>query len=295
MNLLKNLEKRLIKRNNYDFVVGSSDPWFGILGRIYAKKFKIRYIYDMQDHYHDYFTYKIPFLKYLDKEAVKDADIVLTVSDSLNGYVKKFRKKPTFTIQNGIELSQFKKIDRKIARKVLKLPPGKIIIYVGEISKFKGVHMLVDAFIEVKTVIPDAYLLLSGKILDNIDIKQDAIIYEKYPKRKEVLFALKAADVAVLPNVRNVLTEYGFPYKLLEYMAAGLPVVATKLGDASTILSRYDNLLCNPDDKYDLAEKLIYALKHGKKINYHEILKNLTWESLSKKLDTIIRKVSKKK
>ena len=41
--------------------------------------------------------------------------------------------------------------------------------------------------------------------------------------------ALSAADVAVLPNINNEFSRYCFPYKLVEYMAAYFPIVATKV------------------------------------------------------------------
>ena len=286
--LLKNL-KKIIKKNNYDYIVGSTDPLLGILGHRYAKKFNIKYVYDMQDEYSCYDSYKIPFVKYLDKKAVKDSDIVLTVSESLNTHVKSFRKKPTCTIQNGIDLKAFKRMDKTKARKILKLPKGKIIIYVGEISKFKGVDILIEAFKEVKKTIPDGYLLLSGKILDNIDVKQDSIIYEEYPKRDDVITALNAADVAVLPNRKNAFSQYCFPYKLAEYMATGIPIVATEIGDSAIILPKA-GYLCKPDNEHDMAEKLIYAIKKNKKVSYSRVLRNLAWEALSKKLNKIIIK-----
>ena len=286
---LKDL-KDIIKKNNYDCIVGSTDPLLGILGHVYAKKFNIKYIYDMQDEYSCYASYKMPFIEYLDRKAIKNSDIVLTVSESLNRYVRKFRKKPTYTIQNGINLSAFKKIEKKKARKILKLPKGKIIIYVGEISKLKGVDILIKAFQEIKKTVPDSYLLLSGTVSDNINVNQDSIIYKKYPKRDEIILALNAADVGVLPNKKNIFSEYCFPYKLAEYLAVSLPVVATSLGDASIMLSKFRNSLCRPNDWRDMAEKLIYAIKKNKKVNYSSLLRTLAWEGLSKKLNRIITK-----
>ena len=72
-------------------------------------------------------------------------------------------------------------------------------------------------------------------------------------------------------------------------MAAGLPIVATKVGDASSILSKHNKLLCEPNNKKDMAEKLIYALKSSKKPDYRNALKKLTWQNLAKKLDDTIR------
>ena len=74
-------------------------------------------------------------------------------------------------------------------------------------------------------------------------------------------------------------------------MATGLPIIATSIGDSSSILPKYNGTLCRPDDKNDMAEKLIYALKSNRsnrKINYGKLLKNMAWKNLAKKLDKVI-------
>jgi teichuronic acid biosynthesis glycosyltransferase TuaC len=279
--------KKMIKKNKYELMIGSTEPLLGIIGHQYAKKFGIRYIYDLQDDYSSYDSYKIPFVRHLDKKTVKDSDIVMTVSESLKKKITRYRKKSTITIQNGIDLKEFKKISKAKARKILRLPKGKIIVYIGEISRLKGGDILIDAFEELKKDIPDANLLLSGKILDDIDVKRKGVIYKQYSKRSEIIMALNASDVGTIPNRENTFSKYCFPNKLPEYMAANLPIVASDLGDTSAILSK-SGYLCKPNDKYDLAEKLIYALKGGKMKNYKNLLKALTWKSLAEKLEKAI-------
>lgn len=278
----------MVKKEKYDYIIGTTDPLLGILGFYISKKHSTKYIYDIQDEYSCYASYRIPFVKWLDKKAVIVSDIVITVSDSLRKSVTAYRKKPTFTIQNGIDLSSFKNKNKK-SRKKLGLPDGKIIIYVGEISKFKGVDILVDAFSEVKKSLPNSFLLLSGPVVD-VDIKKEGIIYRKFPLRKQVIEALSIADVAVLPNIRNKFSEYCFPYKLSEYMAAGIPIVATEVGDASSILSDFKDSLCKPNDKYDMAAKISKSLLSSAKPDYGKILEKLEWKSLSKKLLKIMKK-----
>ena len=48
----------------------------------------------------------------------------------------------------------------------------------------------------------------------------------------------KAFDVALLPFVKNALTEHANPLKLREYLAAGLPVVSTDIPEAVAIADR---------------------------------------------------------
>jgi glycosyltransferase involved in cell wall biosynthesis len=57
----------------------------------------------------------------------------------------------------------------------------------------------------------------------------------------------KAFDVALLPFVKNALTENANPLKLREYLAAGLPVVSTDIPEAAALADRGVYLADGPD------------------------------------------------
>lgn len=287
-SFLKKLDL-LLSAKDYDIIVASTTPILGIIGYFYAKKYKIRFVYDLQDSFEMYDEYKIPFLKQLDKYITKSSDIIICNGQTLKNYVKRFRKKPTYVIENGIEKNLFKPLDKIECRKKLKLPlQAKIIAYVGHISRMQGFHILLEAFDKIRKDYPDSYLLISGKVEKDIDIKHKNVIFEPLPKREQVVMAINSSDVAVIPNPRNSFTEYCFPYKLIEYMACKAPIVATDVGNVSLLLKKYKGSLCKPDDADDLSEKLIAKLENYKRVDYSKILKNLGWRVLAKKLDKII-------
>src|SRR3989338_9161559 len=260
--------KQLIKNEKYDVIVAATDPLIGILSHHFSKKYKIPFVYDLQDNFEIYSAYKIPFVKYFDRKAVKNADIVFAVSENLKWLVSEFRKNPVYVVQNGVDLSLFKKIDKKSARKKLGLPlNARIVIYVGEISKTKGANIMLDAFEKARKIIPGTYLLLSGKVQKGINIKKENIIFKELRERSDVVTALNSADVALIPNLDSPFSRYCFPYKALEYMAMGLPIVATDVGDVSLMLKKYPNSLCRPNDANDMAEKIISKLKKSGKVN----------------------------
>lgn len=286
---------KIIKNGKYDAIIASTEPLIGILGHYYSKKYKIPFVYDLQDNFETYDTYKLPFVSYFDKKAVKEADAVITVSNSLKEYIsriRKIRKDNIYVIENGIDLRLFKEIDRSIARKKLRLPlKSKIIVYVGHLEKIKGAEILLKSFEKIREKYPDACLLISGKVDKSVDINKKNIIYRKLPKRQDVVSAINAADVAVLPNPSNDFTKYCFPYKIVEYMACNVPIVATAVGDVSLLLKKYEGSLCKPDDCKDLAEKVILKLKESKKIDYSNELKKLRWDVLANKLELILGSV----
>ena len=281
--------KKLIRKEKYDIVVATSDPLIGILGNIISKKFNMPLIYDLQDNFETYGSYKFPFVPYFHKKAVEEADIVLAVSESLKGYVLKTRKKPTYVVQNGINLDLFRPIDREIARKRLKLPlKSKIIAYIGHLEKSKGANVLLDAFSKVRQDFPDTYLLLSGEIEKGINIRKKNIIFRAFPKREDVVLGINSSDVAVVPNTANEFTKYCFPYKLVEYMACNAHIVATDIGDVSLMLKKYKGSLAAPDDSEELSEKIMLKFEDSKNPDYRKDIKEFDWKVLSKKLNIIL-------
>ena len=285
---LGKLNSMLIE-NNYDVLVASTSPLLGIIGYYYSRKRKIKMVYDLQDSFDAYDEYKIPFVKQIDKYVTKNADVVICVSHSLRNSVKKFRKKPIFIVENGIEKELFRPMEKTKCRKNLRLPLNKkIIVYIGQIAEIKGFSILIAAFDRVRKKIPNAYLLISGQI-DKVDAKHENVIYETLPERMQVAMAINAADVAVIPNPRNDFTEYCFPYKLVEYMACNVPIVATDVGDVSLMLKKYKGSLCKPNDSRDLSEKIIAKIKKYQRVDYAKSIRNFGWGVLAERLDNILQ------
>ncbi len=284
----------LIKAENYDIIVASTSPIIGIIAYRYSRRHNIPMLYDLQDSFAAYDEYKIPFMGIIDKNIIKKSDLVICVSESLRKKIFSFRKKSMYVIQNGIEKSLFKPIDMDTARKKLRLPlKSKIIVYIGHLETLKGANILLDSFNKVRGFYPDSYLLLSGKIEKGIDINQKNIIFREFPKREDIVLAINSADVAVIPNTANEFSKYCFPYKLAEYMACKVPIVATHIGDVSLMLKKYPGSLCRPD-AYDMATKIIGKLKRYERVGYAKELKGLDWKVLSKKLNKIIKTSVKK-
>lgn len=290
INLFKSLSS-IVKQEKYDVIVATTDPIIGILCYKISKKYNIPLIYDLQDNFESYDSYKMPFVGKLDRKVLKEADVVLAVSKTLKGHILKIRKKPIYVINNGIEADLVKPINKNIARKKLSLPlKSKIIVFIGHLEKLKGGLLLLNAFKIVREKIPNCYLLISGKVEQGMNIKQKNIIFRDFPKREEVVLGINSADAAILPNPVNNFTKYCFPYKLVEYMACGVPIVATGIGDVSLVLKKYPGSLCMPNDAKDLAEKIIMQLGKGRKVNYGEEVWSRNWSALAGKMDKILAK-----
>jgi glycosyltransferase involved in cell wall biosynthesis len=80
----------------------------------------------------------------------------------------------------------------------------------------------------------------------------------------EVSSYLKAANVLILPHSGKVAesAKYTCPIKLFEYMAAGVPIVATELPAIKEVISHGENgWLVQPDNPTALAEGIRHLLE----------------------------------
>jgi glycosyltransferase involved in cell wall biosynthesis len=190
-----------------------------------------------------------------------------------------------YTIYNGVNIDRFvSKQDGKLRD----LSKTRNILYVGRISPEKGIHILIDAFKTILADHPHTTLNIVGpnslapkQFID--PLKQDSLLenlqafyssskkYEQYLKKIALpdkmsnisfhgvipnfkLFDFyHEADVFVFPSVWH--EPFGIP--LVEAMAAGIPVVATRGGAFSEIVNDGKaGILVNRGDENSLAKAI---------------------------------------
>lgn len=138
-------------------------------------------------------------------------------------------------IPNGIDTTCFASaaVERKAVRGQLDLRDDQVaIVCVANLIAYKGHLDLIDAFAIVRRAEPGSRLFLIGAdrgegaaLNERMKVLgvADGVVELGY--RSDVASLLAAMDIAVLPS-----HEEGLSNALLEYLAAGLPVVATAVG-----------------------------------------------------------------
>jgi L-malate glycosyltransferase len=166
-------------------------------------------------------------------------------------------------IHNGLDIDRFARgrADRGI------LFPGfqdaKIIVLVGNMhSDVKGHPALIHAAPAILQQIPSALFVLAGDGAQRERFEEQARALGVSHRfvflglRDDIAKILASCDMAVLPSKAE-----GFSNALLEYMAAGLPVVATRVGGNSEIIEDNETgLLVPPEDGPSLAAAVIRLL-----------------------------------
>ena len=99
---------------------------------------------------------------------------------------------------------------------------------------------------------------------------------------------LKAFDVAMMPFALNDSTKYISPTKTLEYMAAGKPIISTRIKDVERDYSRCVTIIDSVDE---FCSALVYMNENSftQVVDYSEILANTSWDSTASKMETIIK------
>lgn len=166
------------------------------------------------------------------------------------------------------------RVSGKHVRKELSLDNDPVILYCGNWTPWKGVDLLLDSVKKVTQEIPDAKLLLAfgepiGWHLENrllIEKKIKDLGIESNIIRigfaDEIWRVMAACDVFVAP-FRDTLEVADIPLAILEAMACGKAVVATRVGGIPEIIRHSENgFLVRPNDTIELAGALCSLLKN---------------------------------
>lgn len=246
-----------------------------------------------------YFPWK--FKKIISKIVLNSAGAVVVLTEDMRNELKKNFKKDILVLPNGVDLEKFKGFSKKILRDKLKIPlDKKVILFAGELKKVKGSEYLIEAFKKVSENNSETRLILVGdgserEKLENIAKKigiEERINFIGRVSNQGVLEYMAAADIFVLPSLSE-----GFPLVVLEAMASGLPIVATKVRGISEILKDNENgFLVSSENSEQLFEKIMVLLENDMLIErMSDYNKNkaeeYNWENVVRKIEEIYLRV----
>ncbi len=176
------------------------------------------------------------------------------------------------------------------------------IVYHGTIARRLGLDLAVRAFAKAAESCPGARFEIfgdgdAGQQLEEQILAsgaQDKIHFSrKFFRVDAIAQMIQGASVGLVPNRRDVATDYMLPVKLLEYVHLGIPVIAPRLlaiqyyfredqvayyepGDVDELANCIRRLYANADERAELALKS------------SEFAKRLHWDALKEELYKVI-------
>lgn len=145
---------------------------------------------------------------------------------------------------------------------------GYSLLFVGRLAAVKGLPVLFEALALARKTIPALHLTLIGDGPERKTLEAeakplgDAIKFVGYQSQDAVALALQQADALVLPSFAE-----GVPVVLMEAMAAGLPVIATRIaGIPELVEDGISGILVPPGDAATLANAILTMLEHPEKM-----------------------------
>ncbi len=200
-------------------------------------------------------------------------------------------------VPNAVDKIKFFPVPKHEARRKLGLPEGKVVLSVGHLVPVKGFEVLIEAFTMLVARLPNEklHLVLVG----------DGILREKLERmvsqaglrdrvrlcgdvaHEQLAAWYSAADVFCLASRRE-----GWPNVLLESLACGTPVVATRVGGVPEIITSSEVGLLSGASHSEVAETLAAAL--ARSWNPEHILRHAegyTWFTVAKTLCDVFQSV----
>lgn len=195
---------------------------------------------------------------------VKNSTGIICNSKGTESRFKQLGFKNTISLPNGVDLEDFNFVcDKDNLRQELGLPiKDKIIMYTGHLYDWKGVDVLIEAACINNN--PVIKFVIVGGTKGDVE-KYGQIIFKKnlsnvilvgHVQKKIIPKYLKSADFLILPNIpiNEESEKYTSPIKLFEYMASGIPIIASRLPSITEVLNKDNSILIEAGDPVAINE-----------------------------------------
>jgi len=206
------------------------------------------------------------FLEWCERKACKNSRVIVC---SL-GLGKKIREESVSAqVHEWMfpkQLSKLPKTDEHTIRKELGLLNStRVIVYIGNFAHYQGISLLMTSIPLIIRSYPDVVFLMAGADESSMQsmsmrhadlIKQGHLVLLTRQPRSRTIDLLEIAELGVSPRLRGA----NLPLKVFDYLAAGLPVVATDI-DAHRPLRGKGLLLASPTPE-GFAEALTSLLEN---------------------------------
>lgn len=294
------LKTALQLRNSYDLVYERYSLW-SYSGMDYAYDHKIPSILEVnaplieEQKYHRKLI-DPDLAERIAKRVFNKASSLVAVSEEVANYLRGYResREGIHVIPNAINPKNYP----DSAFPNISSDSPFTVGFLGTLKPWHGVSRLIEAFAQFHQQDNETRLVIVGdgpergsieSMIDSFKLGKVVTMKGALP-HDHIPSVLRTWDVAVAPY--PVIPNFYFsPLKIFEYMAAGLPVVASSIGQIKSLVQNKSNgLLCSPGDLNDLISAFHFLKENPvlrKRLGTQAretVLNRFTWDKVAKKV-----------
>ncbi|MBN2543173.1 glycosyltransferase family 4 protein [bacterium] len=294
-----------IFRSKVDVVFATSPPSTVALAGVFIKFFKgCKAIVDIRDLWAGsiismgYARWSLAgFLIFIEHFVYKNASIITTISKEVKKIVA---LEAGFESDNAKIVCLENAVNPEVYSSVGKIDKWKgkfVVMYSGSLGIAQGLMTVIDVAILLKEY-PDIHFVFIGDgverdKLESVSKGLNNVEFLGEKPRSMIPEYLKRADTALVPLKDVEQFKAVYPIKLIEYLAAGVPVICSLKGESARVVEEFNvGIVVPPEDPPKLAEAII-NLYHDKNkrdqfaSNTHRIIKKNFY--LPQKLEALER------
>jgi len=300
------LAAKLHKKNNYNAIWAIMASYGGFSAMFFKKKNPgVPFLLTLQEGDPlEYIKKRVGIFGNWFTQIFTRADYIQAISNFLADWAKNMGAKcPIEVVPNGVSISKFQETrnnNQKLKEELNIKPSEKVIITVSRLVKKNGVEDLVQAM----SYLPENIKLLvvgDGEerahlslVICHSSLEKRAFLLGSLPPEKVVDYYL-ISDIFVRPSLSE-----GLGNVFLEAMAAGVPIIGTKVGGIPDFLvDNETGLFCEVKNPQSIADKIKLLLSNetlrqklivnGKKL----VVEKYNWPIIAKQMEVIFGKLSR--
>jgi glycosyltransferase involved in cell wall biosynthesis len=201
-------------------------------------------------------------------------------------------------IPNGVDMERFEPMDRSEARRSLGIPiTSAVLVSVGSLVPAKRHELLIEAVAQLAKQVPElkAYIIGDGPLRSQLEALRRSTHTEERVSllgerpNTELYRWFSAADVSCLVSARE-----GWPNVLMESLACGTPVVATRVGGIPEIIASPDLGTLVAENLQSIADGIASALERKwDRETLVRYARSRTWEAVATEVEQYLSSLTK--
>jgi glycosyltransferase involved in cell wall biosynthesis len=283
----------IVQRHKQFDVCFSQGPWAGATALL-LKKLKVvkKIVYEDLDFYPMYIRINLNtrvgfyIAHWIERNVIKRVALVISIGKMLADMRKIQGARKVNVVTNGFG---------KHLHNVTPNLSSNTLVYAGTLAPWSGIKDLILSIKFALEKVPNIKLLIVGdgplrddleNLVQTLDISRNVVFMGRIPYR-EISSVFSRASVGAAVFVPSELTKYAVMNKLMDYMGAGLAVLATDYGENSKLVKLADVGVCVKHNPKAIAQGIIALLTDKIALRQYSrnakiFTKNKDWDSLFK-------------